>query len=172
MFNPFAQFMTQYLPVFKEKGIKAFVKQTYDRGRDLLKPDPQPAFILNHFSDAGKAKEHYNAIETDPARRIYYTDDSQDWEQLTTLLNNPSGNLFYTVLVVKDVNEKARKCLEKNIRSYINYKTDWNPDSYARISFSLEFVFGEIYVLLIFGPRKIRMKLDELEDPAIKSDAC
>jgi hypothetical protein len=165
MFNPFAQFMPQYLPAFKEKGVKAFVRQTYERGKDLLKSDPQPSYILNHFSDANKAREHYNAIDTDPNRRIYFTEDKQDWEQLTVLLNNTSSQLCYTILVVKDVNEKARKCLETHIRSYIHSKTDWQPASYARISFSLEFVFGEIYVLLIYGPRKIRMKLDELEEP-------
>jgi hypothetical protein len=164
MFNPFSPFDPHLLTGFRQKGVQAFVRQTYDRGRNMLEAEPQPSFILIHFNKAIKAREHFDAIKTDPNRQLYIVDDPADWQALQELLNNPPGQRYYTILTIKDVNEKARIVLDKKIRYYIDHRTNWKPKGYEQISFSLDIIFGEIYGRLRYGPREVKMKLDDLEN--------
>lgn len=164
MFNPFSVFEPRFLAGFKQKGVKAFVQQTYDRGKNLLETNPGAAFLLIHFNDAQKAREHYDAIKSDANRKLYLTDNENDWKELSRLINQPAGQRFYTILTVPDVNNKARKALDKKIRAYVDFKTNWRPASQEQVGFSLDVIFGEIYARLKYGPREVKLKLDELEN--------
>jgi hypothetical protein len=164
MFNPFAVFEPRFLEAFKQKGVKAFVRQTYNRGRNLLEQEPAPSYLLIHFNDENKAREHFEAIQTDAGRQLYKVDEPADFRQLHTLLNQPQGQRFYTILTIPNVNQKAKKILDKKIRYYIDHKTGWHPRSYEEVSFSFEIIFGEIYVRLVYGPKHVKLKLDEFEN--------
>jgi hypothetical protein len=164
MFNPLASFELRFLPLFKQKGVKAFVKQTYERGRNMLEENPRPAYLLIHFADEKIAMEHFEAIKSDPDRYIYYIDKKQDWEELVKMVRNTSEHCFYSLLMVKNVNERARAVLDKKIRRFINYKTNWNPSRYDHVFFSLDIIFGEIYVQLSHGNKLEKLKLDEFEN--------
>lgn len=163
MFNPFVAFDPRFLPCFKQKGVKAFVQQTYDRGRNMLEQDPQPAFLLVHYNEIDKAREHFEMIKTTTGQRLYLVDNPTHWQELEALLNKPSGNRFYTILTIEDVNQKAKKYLDKKIRYYINFRTNWRPSRGEQIAFSLDIIFGEIYVLLKYGPHQVKMPIDEFE---------
>jgi hypothetical protein len=164
MFNPFAAFEPRFLSGFRQRGVKAFVQQTYERGRNLLEEDPRPAYLLIHFNNEKKAREHFEAIKTDPGRQLFITDDLDDYRKLQTLLNDPAAGRFYTMLKIKDAELKAQKFLDKRIRSYIDFKTNWRPARYESVHFSLDFIFGEIYVQLKCGARSVKMRIEELEN--------
>ena len=164
MFNPFAPFDPRLLEKFKLKGVKAFVKQTYERGKSRLDEKNITAYLLIHFTSLPMAQQYFQSIQADTGRRLFRLDDLAESQELHTLLNQPSNSRFFTSLTIKDANEKAKKLLDKQIRAYITYKTDWQPPRSADISFNLELSFGELYVQLKYGNREIKMKLSELEN--------
>ncbi len=163
MFNPFASFDPKYVAGFQKNGIQAFVKQTYDRGKNLLESPVRPAFLFIHFLDGDMARLHYEAIETDSNRELFTLKVADDWKAFRAYLLNPD-HLNYMALTVKDVNAKAKKSLDKHIRAYIDHRTDWHPRRSDDIDFSMEFIFGEIYAVLRFGARKIKLRIDDLEN--------
>lgn len=164
MFNPFAPFDPHFLRAFKQKGVKAFVKQTYDRGRNTYDDNPQPAFMLIHFTDAVRALEYFNMIRLDTNRQLYNIDNPDDWQQLVNMLSQPSGQRFFTNLTIRNVNQKARQMLDRKIRAYIRSRTTWRPAKNEEVNFSLDFIFGEIYVLLGYRRNEIKVKLEEIEN--------
>jgi hypothetical protein len=165
MFNPFAPFEPRFLSAFKQKGVKAFVKQTYPRGRNLLENNSQPSFLLIHFTDIVKAVAHFEKIGADPDRQLFNLAEPQHCQQLIQLFSKPCGHHYYTNLLIKDVNVVAKKILDKKIRSYISTYTEWYPRRGEQVNFSLDIIFGEIYVRLAYGFRQARLKLDELDNP-------
>jgi hypothetical protein len=164
MFNPFAPFDPHFLNAFRQKGVKAFVKQTYDRGRNMYDNDPQPAFLLIHFTDLANAQKHFDVIKTDHNRQIYNLDDPLHWQELVNMLNRPAGKRFFTNLTIRNVNQRAKQLLDRRIRDYLRQRTNWRPGRNEQVNFSLDFIFGEIYVELSYGPKRIKIKLEELEN--------
>ena len=163
MFNPFLQIDIRHLNVYKQKGVKAFVQQTYDRGRNPHDESQQSAFLLIHFNEINKAREHFEAIKTDPGRRLYFIDVANDWQQLQNLLRPGSHTKIFSILTVPGVHEKARRVLDKKLHYFIDRKTNWRPRSYDLVAFDFKIVFGEIWVVLTYGARHEEIKLDDLE---------
>ena len=163
MFNPFAPFEPKFLPGFQQKGVKAFIKQTYERGRNFLEENPAPSFLLIHTDDIGLAQEHYDAIKHDPNRELFVLSDPEQLADLKKLLVSKSAR-YYTMLTIKDANDRAKKLLHKKIRTYVDTKTDWHPHNWELVIFALDFIFGEVYVKLKYGAREIKIKMEELEN--------
>lgn len=162
MFNPFSVFEPRFLPAFRKKGVKAFVLQRYDRGRNMLEEPPRPAFVLFHFNSVLEAENHFNAIESDREQRLFRLENPEDLQALESLLS--SGNAhYYTALTVKNLNEKARLHLNKKIHAYIDKRTKWKPGRDQQVGFNLVIESGKILVRLKFGSHEQKIELDELE---------
>ena len=163
MFNPFSHFDPRYLPEFKKKGIRAFVMQLYERGRNMLEDNPRPAYLLSHFDRLDIANQHFDALKHDSTRQLFMLGDSAQYNELQNRLRSTDA-VYYTRLIIKDANQKAQKILDKKIHAYIDYKTSWRPSRYDEVSFELDVIFGQIYVLLKFKGRDVKIKLEELEN--------
>jgi len=162
MFNPFSTFEPHFLSGFRQKGVQAFVQQTYDRGRMPL--DPRPAYLLTHFNRLDWAREHYDVLQHDPNRKVFVIELPSDLQALRSAITGKSA-LYYTILTVKDANKKARKALSKQLLNFIHRNTNWNPASYKDIELDLEISFGEIFVKLFYKQNQVKEKLDRLESP-------
>jgi hypothetical protein len=163
MFNPYAFYELKYLPAFKEKGVKAFVKQTYDRGRNLLEENPSPAFLLSHYDNISKAHGHLDAIKHDPHRRLLLLENAEDYQELQRMGHPDPGELIYLNFAVPNAERKAQATLDKKLHAYIDYKLNWRVPGGQTVQFSLEFEFGEIYAVLKHGGRYHRVKFEEIE---------
>lgn len=162
MFNPCAVFETEYLQRFIQKGVIAFVKQSYPRGKNPLDADSPPAYLLTHFSVMGQALHHYSVVKEYEGSRLYKLDNPDDLKELNTILTERKEK-YFTSLTVPNVNDKARKVLDRKIKAFIDFKTNLKPKGSDSVGFTLEMNFGEIYAELRCGSRKIKVKLDELE---------
>jgi hypothetical protein len=163
MFNPYRRYEAQYLPKFKMKGVKAFVQQTYDRGRDLLAENPRPAFLLTHYEDLIKAEGHMDALKHDPNRRLFKMDDPEDYRELYRLGQRDCGAQVYLYFMFPDADARARRALDKKLHAYIDFKLKWRIPSLETAEFYLEYEFGEIYAVLKHGGRYHRVKFEEIE---------
>jgi len=109
------------------------------------------------------AREHYDVLQRDPHRKVFLIERPEGMQALRqTLLAKEA--VYYTGLLVKDANKKAKKSLEKSIRSYIQRETSWRPVRDEEVDFSLEIHFGQLYARLIYGRESVREKLDSLEN--------
>jgi hypothetical protein len=160
MFNPFAIFEPHFLSGFRQKGVQAFVQQTYDRGKIPL--DPRPAYLLTHFNRLDWAREHYDVLQHDANRKVFVLELPSDLQALKTALTSKSA-LYYTILTMKDANGKAKKALAKQISSFIKQNTNWQPSDYKEISLDLEVTFGDIFVKLFYNNQQVKEKLDRLD---------
>jgi hypothetical protein len=163
MFNPYALYEAKYLEGFKTKGVKAFVKQTYDRGRNLLEQNPGPAFLLTHYNEIKMAINHMDAISNDPERRLFMFDNFSDLLELQRIGRPGAEELVYMSLKTPGAEQKAKKILDKKLRAYISFKLNWLVPASETVQFSLEFIFGEIYAVLRHGHHSHKVKMEEIE---------
>jgi hypothetical protein len=163
MFNPFPPYETKYLAAFRQKGVKAFVMQTYDRGRNMLEENPRPAFLLTHYEKIDMAQDHMDAITHDPCRRLFLLDNSTDLKELERLGQKDSGEKVFLRFKIPNAEQVARKVLDKKLHAYIDYKLGWKIPGHEVVQFTLEFIFGEIYAVLRHGSKYHKVKIDEIE---------
>lgn len=158
MFNPLHQFEPQFIEGFRKKGVKAFVKQTYNRGKG---PDPgTSSFVLVHFEHLLGAQQYFDVQKGDAGRELFKIDDAADLDKIKTLLNTAK---VFTMLKIKDAEIKARKMLDKRVRAFIEYKLNWHPGREDDVRFTLDVQFGEVYAKLKFRSKEIKVKLEEIE---------
>jgi hypothetical protein len=161
MFNPLSPFHLHYLDAFKRKGVKAFVKQTYARGKMAFDEKHLDAFVLVHFENLLAANQYFDVVKEDPARELILADEPAGKTRIRELMN--SSRLF-TMLTVKDADQKARKLLDKKLRAFIEYKLNWHPSRQDDVIFQLDVQFGEVYARLKFRSKEIKVKLEEIEN--------
>jgi hypothetical protein len=162
MFNPFSPFDPRLLGAFRRQGVRVFVKQTLQLCEE--EDDQDQAFLLTHFTDPSRALEHYSAIKEDPNRQVFSLDHPESWQKLASMINRPpAGQRFFTALTIKNVNQKAKMILDRKVRAYIRNETNWRPARHEKVNFSLDFNFGEIYVVLGYYPEQLKVRLTELE---------
>jgi len=163
MFNPFPLFEAKYLSGFKQKGVLAFVKQSYERGRNPLNNTEWPAYLLSHYAEPHMAQNHFDAIGHDPSRALLFLDNPEHFKELQRLGVKDQGSYTYLYLKLPDAEAKAKKMLDKKLHAYIDYKLGWRVSREEGVQFSLNFIFGEIYVVLSSGGRKHQVKIEEIE---------
>ncbi|HEX5652330.1 MAG TPA: hypothetical protein VFX58_04620 [Chitinophagaceae bacterium] len=159
MFNPLHPFEPRFIKAFQQKGVKAFVKQTYQRGRPPFEENKE-GFVMIHFERALAAQQYYDVLNDDPNRELLWLGEPGDLNRLHQLL--AQGNVFM-MLKVKDAERRARKLLDKKIRAFIEYRLHWYP-GLDQVKFSLDVQFGEVYARLRFRAREIMVKLAEIEN--------
>lgn len=163
MFNPFAEFEERFLPLFKQKGVKAFIKQTYNRGKNLLEERPIPSYLLIHTDDIGLGQDHFDAIKDDPDRHFFDITQPEQLEAVRAMLHRKEAR-FYTLLLTKDAHQRAQQLLRNKVRWYVDHNTNWKPRSYEEVVFSLDVIFGQLYVKLKYQSREIKLAIEELEN--------
>ena len=150
MFNPLQPFEERFIGMFRKKGVKAFVRQTYNRG---------DGFVLIHFENLLAAQQYYDVVKTDAARELILLNE-QGEQRIKELLQKEK---IYTMLKVKDAEFKVKKLLEKRIRYFIDHKLGWNPGRNDDVQFSLDVQFGEVYAKLKYRSKEIKVKLADIE---------
>jgi len=150
MFNPLQPFEERFILMFRRKGVKAFVRQTYNRG---------DGYVLIHFEKMLAAQQYYDVVKTDPARELILLDKEGE-ERIKELLVSEK---IYTMLKSKDAEFKVKKLLEKRIRYFIDTKLGWDPGRNDDVQFSLDVQFGEVYAKLKFRAKEIKVKLADIE---------
>jgi len=161
MFNPLHIFEVQFLQAFINKGVVAFVKQSYQRGRQALDPAAPKGYVLIHFEKLLAAQQYYDVLKDDPGREIFFTDRPGDMIRIKELISNTP---VFMMLKIKDAEIKARKVLDKKLKAFIEYKLNWHPSRQDEVLFSLDVQFGEVYAKLKFRSKEIKVKLAEIEE--------
>lgn len=162
MLNPLVPYEPKFLQAFLKKGVKAFVLQTYERGRDN-RPAAPPAYLLTHYHDIESAQAHFAAIANDANAQIFHVQLPCDLQELKQI-GRPGADMHVFMSFKKPNYElQARLRLDKTLRSYIRSTLKWHPGPLNIINFSLELFFGEIYAVFQHGSKYHKIKLETLE---------
>jgi hypothetical protein len=163
VFNPCLRYEKKYLSGFRQKGVKCFVMQTYERGRDSADEQLRPSYLLWHYEDEELARNHLDAVRHDPGACILMLDDKEDLEELIRLGEKDGPEKVYMALKPGNAEMQLRRLMDKQFRSYIDNKLKWRIPSFNTVAVKLVFIFGHIYVELRHGSKHHKVKLEEIE---------
>lgn len=161
MFNPFSRFEEKFIAAFRKVKKRYLVSQTFTRYRQ----EDKTCLMLSHYDDKGLAKIHFNALSTDKYAAIIDLENDKHREKLLTMLAPQSGYIIYSSLTIdpKEVKTIFDKNFKEKTQKFIANNTNWRIGREQTIKPKLEFIFGELYVVLKYRTQTMRIKLEELE---------
>ncbi len=165
MFNPMALLSSELLQAFVQKGHRYFVRQHYPRGKGVFDSSTRAAFLVCPYDNYFLAKEHYDALSSDPYRYLYNWEEEADRGKLQLAATQPEGYRVYANAFHDDWERHLTDRLRAKIRGYVK-GLGWKPKSGEAVEPVFYPHFGEVFVRLKLGSREVRVNFEEIEKSA------
>jgi hypothetical protein len=159
MYNPFIPFDEALLRALLKRGHSHFVRQTYERGR--LPGASKKAFLLTHYADPNKARIHYEAIENDPARFLYDTNEPDHLERLHRAAAGIPGFAVYAPIMMG--NWKPTSDIGARLRHYVTQHLRWRLGRSSELKSHIFVQFGQIFLTLRYGSEEAKIPFSDIE---------
>lgn len=161
MFNPLAIFTPEALQGLTDAGNRYFVRQSFARGMHKHE-NIKWCFIMCHYENYYRAKEHYDVLVNDAYRYLYNWDDPADRKKLHIAASQPEGYRVFANLFQPGWEMQLTPRLKEKIRAYIR-KLGWKITGKEGIEPQFYPHFGEVYVSLQHRGREVRVNFEEIE---------
>ncbi len=164
MFNPFVKLEPAMIPALVKAGQKWLVTQSFPRG-DLPGDQGQTRSLLcSEYDDPDTAAVHKKTL-TDRYAAILRLEYPPHRKKLTELLQPGSGYLLWLAIVAsrKETETKLNRLFSERINRFLAQQTNWKIDPSRLMTPVLQVTFGELYLILKYGSRQIKVGLEEIE---------
>ena len=173
MYNPFLRFDPRFVGLFKAKGFRYFVSQSYPRGAHLFQDDSKNCVLLSHYNDKGLAELHYNAVgqkddngvKKDKYAALIDLENPEHYKTVVGMCEPDSKYRVFSALTndAPSIKKATDKIFKDNIENYLR-KRNWRIARNETFSPDMEITFGELYIRMKYGKESVRIKLEELEN--------
>ena len=165
MLQPFYAFRPEFVDRLIKLEKVYLVAQTYKRGVSLDTQDKIP-IILTDYDDIGLAKTHLNAIKHDKYAAIIQLNNPAHKEKLLQMLAPDSKYKVFSCLIksAEELALRITKQYKHHMRRYIENRTDWRIGRDTALRPKVCFIFGEIYVVLKWSNRTLKVKFEDIEN--------
>lgn len=164
MYNPYSLLTPQILHAMLKQPLY-FVRQQYERGKDVFFNDRVP-LLLTHYghdeADRERAERHMRLLLKDPYRFLYDSNNPEHLEKLTRASLQPDGfRIFINLMPAK---WKASDNLKMKINQYVRCKLPWwNYSPSDKLKVTLKERYGQLFVALLCRGRQTEVLLDDIE---------
>lgn len=162
MFNPLTIWDERVLEGLIQGGHRFFVRQDFARGHHPLEDRPQVCLLLCHYTDYFRAREHFDALGTDPFRFLYPWEEPEHRQRLLKAAAGIPGYRVYANLFRTDWERLLTDQLREQIRAYVR-TLGWKPSRGVGVEPQFYPHFGEVHVCLKYRGREVRVSFAEIE---------
>lgn len=165
MLQPFLRFRQLYLQRLLELEKFYLVSQSYSRGNDHLSDTPRTGLLMTDYDDIGLAKTHLNAIKHDKYAALLDLRRPAHKQKLQELIGVQSKYAVYWAVIksAEELQLRVNRKYKDNMRRYVERRTDWHIGRETTLRPVIQLKFGEIYITLKFGNRRLQVKFEEIE---------
>jgi len=120
--------------------------------------------LLTDYSDIGLAEMHFKAVRDHRYAAIIDLENKKHLVRFESLFDKEEYELWWTVVEARDkLKSRVDKKYKDHIRRYILKNTDWKIAGNDSLNSTLQFIFGQFYIMLQWGKQAIRVKFEEIE---------
>jgi hypothetical protein len=159
MFNPLASLDKRLLEALVDAGHAYFVRQQLTSPTAGIRLPNQ--FLICHYKDYSRAREHYDVLADDPFRRLYAWEEAKDRRDLEAAAAGPAGYAIFANLFRPDWEKGLTDELKKKMKGFI-HRMGWKPGGAEAIVPYFYPYFGEVYVSLRYRRQEVSVKLSEI----------
>jgi hypothetical protein len=165
MLQPFLRFRQMYMHRLIELEKFYLISQSYNRGNDHFADTPKTGLLMTDYNDIGLAKTHLNAIKHDKYAALLDLTRTAHKKKLIELLSADSKYAVYWAVIksAEELQLRVNRKYKDHMRRYIESRTDWRIGRETTLRPVIQLKFGEIYVTLKFGNRRLQVKFEEIE---------
>lgn len=165
MHNPYTLLTPEILNATLKQQMY-FVRQQYDRGKDIYQNNTMP-LLLTHYghyeTDRERAERHMRLLWKDPYRYLYDTTKEEDIHKLKIAASQPEGYRVYINLLPKKW--KAPEILKIRISTYVRHKLSWwNYTPADKLKVTLKERYGLLFIALLWRGQQTEVLLDDIEN--------
>lgn len=161
--QPFEPFLPAYISQLVMLNKRFLVSQSYSRH---VVAAGEIAILLTDYDDIGLANIHLAAINDDKYAAILYLQNPLHLEKLKSLLQTSSKyRVYWAVLKNKEAfAQHIKKYYAFKIQQYLLNNSEWNIARTARLTTTLQVIFGELFVTIKYKTDHLRIKFSEIEN--------
>ena len=164
MYNPFIQFEPFMIERLIRLNMVYLVTQTYPRADTTKDAGTKINILLTGYESLELARNHRLALKDKFAAIIQLNLPAHRTKLQSMLQNTSSYRLWFAIIknkwvVEKQINHRFKDPLQR----YIKSKTNWRVGYDEQFRPQLVCIFGELYVHLERGSKKLEIRLSELE---------
>lgn len=164
MYNPFIQFEPFMIERLIRLNMVYLVTQTYPRANTTKDAGTKINILLTGYESLELARNHRLALKDKFAAIIQLNLPAHRTKLQSMLQNTSSYRLWFAIIknkwvVEKQINHRFKDPLQR----YIKSKTNWRVGYDEQFRPQLVCIFGELYVHLERGSKKLEIRLSELE---------
>lgn len=162
MFNLLAKFDNRALNGLLKQGHRYFVRQTFNQAREAFDNTTKALFLICHYKDGAKAKEHFDVLTDDPNRFLYSWDAPEHQERLKVDADGPEGYKIFSNTFIEDWENHITDRFRSKIRAYID-ELGWKPSRNDVVKFDFFPRFGEPFATLRFKKQAVEVSFEEID---------
>ena len=162
MFNPFHPLTIQLLEAFVGSGKRYFVRQRFDRARNINEQGIKGYFLISHYEMLTTAQDHLGAIAYDPMRFLYDWEDGTHRERLYMAAGMPADYKIYSPVFRPGWEAGITDRMKEKAKKYVA-ELGWTPKAGETVNTNYEVQFGELFVRLSYKGRQVKVKFEEIE---------
>lgn len=164
MNNPYSILTPEILNAMLKQPMY-FVRQQYERGKDIFYNDQVP-LLLTHYghdeTDRERAERHMRLLLRDPYRFLYDSINPEHIEKLTMAASQPEG--FRIFIKMMPAKWKASDSLKMKISQYVRFKLPWwNYSPSDKLKVTLKERYGQLFISLLWRGQQTEVLLDDIE---------
>ncbi len=164
--QPFELFQRNLIPHLREDKKRYLVAQTYYRIQDPMINEFTTPILVTEYDNLNLARTHKNAISQDKYASILDLDKDAHRQKLVEMVGYNSKYRVYRAALKQGSGIKQlleHQYLDR-IRNYVKSNTDWRLGYDSGLRPHLEVHYGELFVVIKYGSRQVRVKFEEIEN--------
>ncbi len=165
MYNPFIQFETMMTERLIRLNIIYLVTQSYSRADQTAQAGAKINILLTGYENLETARSHRVALKDKYAAIIQLNQPAHRSKLQSMLQKESPYRLWFALIKDKWVTEKQINYQFRDpLKRYINAKTNWRVGSDEQLRPQLVCIFGELYIHLKRGTKKLEIRLNDIEN--------
>ena len=161
--QPFQPFLDAYIPRLIELNKLFLVSQPYYR---LATSANEIPILLTEYDDIGLAKTHFAVVKDEKYASVINLQNQLHLHKLNDILKQSSQYRVYWAVVLNEqaFAEHVKKNYSQHLRRYLLSHAPWKIAATAKLSTTLQVIFGELFVTIKYKQDQLRVKFSEIEN--------
>lgn len=162
MFNPLAPLSPELLDKFIGEDYRYFTRQTFLRAREPFNDAIKAYFLICHYDDEFRAREHFDTLKDDPNRFLYDWQNEEHQQKLRAAATQPAGYKIYANVFLPDWERHLTDRIVNQMKLFVR-SLGWKPKREEGLHPVFYPHFGDVFVSIKFRGQEVKVNFEEIE---------
>lgn len=164
-FQPYPRLEEKHLPLFRKKGGRYFVSQSYERGKTRVLGNEKMPLVFTLYKDTYQAIVHKDAVKDDRYAAFIDMDKPAHLATVKAMLQPDARYEVFVSMVWnnEDTNRYIKQQYDRHVERYLNSQTSWRIPKAETVHVELKIIFGQPFLLITWRNNTLQVPFEDIE---------